>query len=114
MASQGMSYGILTAEIYNYQKAYFFKVYSIQHYVIKFVSDLRQVSGFLRFPPLINKTAHHDITEIVLKVALNTITLIHIFSHSICLYFIQQTTLLQDRNIRTKNKNVFLSFGIKT
>jgi len=30
------------------------EVYSIQHYVIKFVSDLRQVSGFLRiirFPP---------------------------------------------------------------
>jgi len=29
-------------------------VYSIQHYVIKFVSDLRQVGGFLRvlrFPP---------------------------------------------------------------
>jgi len=28
--------------------------YSIQHYVIKFVSDLRQVGGFLqvlRFPP---------------------------------------------------------------
>ena len=30
------------------------KVYSVQHYVIKFVSDLRQVGGFLlvlRFPP---------------------------------------------------------------
>ena len=27
------------------------KVYLIQHYVIKFVSDLWQVSGFLRFPP---------------------------------------------------------------
>ena len=27
------------------------EVYSIQHYVIKFVSELRQVSGFLRFPP---------------------------------------------------------------
>ena len=30
------------------------KVYSIQHYVIKFVNDLRQVGGFLwvlRFPP---------------------------------------------------------------
>ena len=30
------------------------EVYLIQHYVIKFVSDLRQVSGFhrvLRFPP---------------------------------------------------------------
>jgi hypothetical protein len=30
------------------------EVYSMQHYVIKFVRDLRQVSGFLwvlRFPP---------------------------------------------------------------
>ena len=39
------------------------EVYSIQHYVIKFVSDLRQVGGFLRvlrFPPQ--------------KVALNTLT----------------------------------------
>jgi hypothetical protein len=26
------------------------EVYSIQHYVMKFVSDLRQVSGFLRVP----------------------------------------------------------------
>jgi hypothetical protein len=29
------------------------EVYSIQHYVIKFVSELRQVSGFLWFPPSI-------------------------------------------------------------
>jgi hypothetical protein len=27
------------------------EVYSIHHYVIKFVSDLRQVGGFYRFPP---------------------------------------------------------------
>ena len=36
------------------------EVYSIQHYVIKFVSDLRQVSGFfrvLRFSPPIKLTA---------------------------------------------------------
>ena len=36
------------------------KVYSIQHYVIKFVSDLRQVGGFLWvlwFPPPIKLTA---------------------------------------------------------
>ena len=36
------------------------KVYSIQHYVIKFVSNLRQVSDFLRvfqFPPPIKLTA---------------------------------------------------------
>ena len=38
--------------------------YLIQHYVIKFVSDLRQVSGFI--------LVLHDIAEI-LKVALNTI-----------------------------------------
>ena len=43
------------------------EVYSIQHYVIKFVSDLWQVGGFLRliwFPPPI-KTDIHDITEII-------------------------------------------------
>jgi hypothetical protein len=32
------------------------EVYST-HYVIKFVSDLRQVSAFLQFPPSINLTA---------------------------------------------------------
>jgi hypothetical protein len=36
------------------------KVYSIQHYVIKFVSEMQQVGGFLRvllFPPPITLTA---------------------------------------------------------
>jgi hypothetical protein len=33
------------------------EVYSIQRYVIKFVSDLRQVGGFLRFLPPIELTA---------------------------------------------------------
>ena len=36
------------------------EVYSLQHYVIKFVSDLRQVGGFLlvfRFPPPIKLTS---------------------------------------------------------
>ena len=33
------------------------EVYSIQHYVIKFVSDSRQVSGFLRFLLSIKLTA---------------------------------------------------------
>jgi len=35
-------------------------VYSLQHYVIQFVSDLRQVGGFLQvlwFPPPIKLTA---------------------------------------------------------
>jgi hypothetical protein len=38
-------------------KAYHGDVHSIQHYMIKFVSDLRQVGGFLRFPPPIKLTA---------------------------------------------------------
>jgi hypothetical protein len=51
------------------------EVYSIQHYVIKYVSDLWQVNGFLLVLRYFstNKTDHHDITEILLKVPLNTI-----------------------------------------
>jgi hypothetical protein len=48
---------------------------AIQHYVIQFVSDLRRVGGFLwvlRFSSN-NKTDRHNISEILLKVALNTI-----------------------------------------
>jgi hypothetical protein len=49
--------------------------WGVQHYVIKFVSDLRQVGGFLPSPAIstTNKTNRHDITEILLKVELNTI-----------------------------------------
>ena len=86
------------------------EVYSIQHYMIKFVSYLRQDCGFLkvlRFPPPIkikicqwlvagrwfsqgtlisssNKTNCHDFAEIWLKVALNTINLTQVNNkHSI-------------------------------
>ena len=50
------------------------EVYSLQHYVIKLVSDLRQVCGFLRVHTVssTNKIDRHNITEILLKVALNT------------------------------------------
>ena len=44
---------------------------SIQHYLTKFVCNLLQVGAF----PFANKTDHHDITEILLKVALSTIPL---------------------------------------
>ena len=50
-------------------------LYSIQQYVVKIVKDLWQVGG-LPPGPLVsstNKTDHQDITEILLKVALNTI-----------------------------------------
>ena len=53
------------------------EVYAMQHYVIKLVSDLRQGEWF-SLGTLIsstNKTDRHDIAEILLKVALNTINL---------------------------------------
>jgi hypothetical protein len=42
------------------------EVYSIQHYVIKFVSNFRHVSGFSPGTPVssTNNTDRHDITEI--------------------------------------------------
>jgi hypothetical protein len=49
-------------------------VYSKQHYVIMFVSDLRQFSLGTSVSST-NKTDCHDVTEILLKVALNTINL---------------------------------------
>ena len=58
--------------VYNTYCVVFFasgEVYLKQNYVIKFVGDLRQVGGFLHQ----KKTDRHDITEIVLKVPLNTI-----------------------------------------
>ena len=50
-------------------------MYSIQYYVMKFVSDLQQLSSFSPGPLVsyTNKTHRHDITETLLKVALNTI-----------------------------------------
>jgi hypothetical protein len=57
------------------------EVYSIQHYVMKFVSDLPQVGGslqVLQFPPLIKVTA-----PILLKVALNTINQTNQYADSI-------------------------------
>ena len=54
-------------------------VYSIQHYVIKFVSDLRHVGGFSA-----NKTDCHDIAEILLEVAWNTLILVrHSIQHCV-------------------------------
>jgi hypothetical protein len=55
-------------------------MYSIQLYVIKFVSGFlpgTQVSST-------NKTDHHDITEILLKVALNTISIFSLFLSKNC------------------------------
>jgi hypothetical protein len=64
-------------------------VYSIQHYVTKIVSDLRQVGGFLRvlrFPPPMKLTA-----TMLLEVALNSITRtrlhesLFLYLHDVCL-----------------------------
>jgi hypothetical protein len=46
----------ITTKVVNLNSAHG-EVYSIQHYVLMFVSDLRQVGGFLRFPPPITMNA---------------------------------------------------------
>jgi hypothetical protein len=52
--------------------------------VIKFVSDLRQAGGFIpdTLVSSTSKTDHHDIAEIFLKVALNTITPLFLQLHA--------------------------------
>ena len=59
-------------------------VYSIQHYVIKLPVTCSRLVVLSPGPPVssTNKTNHHDITEILLKVALNTITLTLYSVHS--------------------------------
>ena len=54
-------------------------MYLIQHYVINFVSALRQVGGFSPGSPVssTNKTDRNDKAEILLKVELDTITITH-------------------------------------
>jgi hypothetical protein len=47
------------------------EVYSMQHYVIKFVSEL--IGQWFSPVSSTNKTDRHDITEILLKVVLCTI-----------------------------------------
>ena len=67
--------GIVMNNIYIYTCFEFHSddVFSIQHYMIKFVSDWRQVGGFFMIA-FTNTTDRHNIAELLLKVALNTIT----------------------------------------
>jgi hypothetical protein len=61
------------------------EVYSIQHNVIKFVSDWRQVGGFFMIA-FTNTTDRHNIAELLLKVALNTITITRNKEHVFIFY----------------------------
>ena len=57
---------------------YYGEMIYVQHRVIKLFSDLRQDGGFrrvLRFRSSRNKIGCHDIPEILLRVALTTITI---------------------------------------
>ena len=67
------------------------------HFVIKFASDLRQVGGFLRvfrFPP---PNCRHDITEILLKVALNTINKTKPYDHDNDSFQILKTAMSENK-----------------
>jgi len=70
------------------------------NYVIKFAGYLRQVGDFLRvlwFPPPI-KHAGPNITEILLKVALNTITLTPTLAIVVLRFMFSDYTLLVSSN----------------
>jgi hypothetical protein len=69
--------------------------------VIQFVGDLRQVGCFSPATPVssTNKTDRHDITEILLKVSLNTITLILTFISKYATGAILQNTRIDLHNL---------------
>ena len=78
--------------------------------MIMFVSDLWQVGGFLhvlRFSST-NKTGHHDINEVLLKVALNTITLTLCCEATIYQYVRHAGSIRQSRENSGKSKHFFL------
>ena len=79
--------------------------YFIQHYVIKFVSDFATGRWFSPGIPVSStyKTIRHDITEILLKMALNTINqLILLYS----LYWMMQM------NMNDIEGELFLTFPL--
>ena len=82
------------------------EVYSIQNFVIKFASDLRQVNGLLRvlwFPPPIKLTATiYPVTETLLKVALSTITLKPL-KFNLKISIVLKQILAQGKNITPKS-----------
>jgi hypothetical protein len=92
----------------------------VQHVVIKFVNDLRQVGGFLRvlrFPPSMKPIAT-DITEILLKLVLIPIKQTNKIS-SICLRFVkscfihfQVLLFLMRRNCNFPQNSINVSFFI--
>ena len=65
------------------------EVCSMQHYVIKFVSDLLWQVGDSHQVSSTNETARHDIAEILLTVAINTTnqTMLIINSSKPCNYY---------------------------
>jgi hypothetical protein len=91
------------------------EVYSIQHYVIKFVSDLRQGSGFLqvlRFPSPIKLTA-----TIITKVVVNPTTIWswqplwekEVHTGADILFTVYFSLLIQEiLNYRTLNINLYI------
>jgi hypothetical protein len=66
----------------------------MQHYVIKFVSDLQQVDGFLRVRSSNNKTDCHGITEILLKVFIRVFVQLY---HGV-LFYVDMVALLYNRD----------------
>ena len=84
-------------------------MYSIQHYVTKFVSDSRKVGGFLRVYSSTNENDSLDITEIFLKVALSTIILTPRYLPTIIIvyvYFLGKSLLIANGQKWERNRRL--------
>jgi hypothetical protein len=76
-APRGSRVGVMVFEISTYHlESHTSGVYSTQHFVITLSATCGRLVVFSRYSGFVHqkKTDHHDITEILLKVALNTIT----------------------------------------
>ena len=85
------------------------QVYLIPHQMLKFVSDLRQVHGFLRVLRFLhNKTDRHDIPEILLKLSLSTINKAKPFENRLLkIYFLSCKSKVQTETVML-NKSLII------
>jgi type VI protein secretion system component Hcp len=78
--------------------------------VIKFVSDLEQVGGFLLHGTPVsttNKTDRHDITEILLRVALNTSTPLFVLESASSTFIIESNFIILRNNVGGERSYLF-------
>ena len=100
----------ITTQVVSSNNSTHVEVYSIQHYVIKFDSDLREVGGFLRvlrLPPLIKLTL--KLTQIPFCESFDTTQNVGIFRQDVYLDT-KLCVLLKTAGSRQDNGNICSDF----